>query len=41
MGNRGTNLYLFFKCGKAHRVDGSCYRRDWKNLKVKTLPSLL
>lgn len=33
MGNRGTNLYLSFKYGKAHRVDGSYYRREGKNLK--------
>ncbi len=33
MGNRGTNLYLSFKYGKAHRVDGSYYGRDRKGLK--------
>ena len=41
MGNRGTNLYLSFKYGKAHRVDGSCYGRRVRFLNIMNLPSFV
>ncbi len=41
MGNRGTNLYLSFKYGKAHRVDGSIMEGIGRVLNIMNLPSLL